>query len=253
MIPALRISASGMVAQQINLDVIANNLANVNTAGFRKSRAEFSDLLYRIVNPTGGEPFQLGQGCRVSSVTKMFHQGSLISSGDNMSLAIEGEGFFRVSLPDGRVAYTRNGNLSLSGDGRLMMGGYLLEPQITVPEGSSDLEISVNGEVSVMMDGETDPEIIGNIFLVRFTNPEGLNAMGDSLYLETEACGLVTEGMPGDGGFGSVRQGYMEGSNVSVVDEMVRMMMSQRAYQMNSRAVTTADQMLETANQILRR
>ena len=251
-----------MQAQALNVDVIANNLANVNTSGFKKSRADFQDLLYQTLRPPGSVSaegtevptgIQLGQGTRPAAVQKIFVQGDYQYTQNQLDLAIEGDGFFQVLQPSGETAYTRGGSFKLDGEGRIVTSdGYLMEPEITVPMDSLSLSIGMDGTVSVMQAGQTESTVLGNISLARFANPAGLNSIGRSLYLPTSASGGVLEGTPGQDGLGIISQGYLEMSNVSVVDEMVNMITAQRAYEINSKAISAADEMLQMANNLKR-
>jgi flagellar basal-body rod protein FlgG len=260
MLRTLSIAATGMQAQALNIDVIANNLANVNTTGFKKSRADFQDLLYQTLRPPGSESsdgtlvptgIQLGQGTRPAAVQKIFVQGDYQFTQNELDFAIEGDGFFQINQPNGEIAYTRGGSFKLDGEGRIVTSdGYLMEPEITIPSDSISLSVGMDGTVSVMQAGQNESTVIGNINLVKFSNSAGLNSIGRSLYLPTSASGTATEGKPGEDGMGTISQGYLEMSNVSVVDEMVNMITAQRAYEINSKAISTADEMLQMANNL---
>jgi flagellar basal-body rod protein FlgG len=262
MLRTLSIAATGMQAQALNIDVIANNLANVNTTGFKKSRADFQDLLYQTLRPAGSESsegtqvptgIQLGQGTRPAAVQKIFIQGDYQFTQNELDMAIEGDGFFQVIQPNGETAYTRGGSFKLDGEGRIVTSdGFLMEPELTVPSDSVSLSIGMDGTVSVMQADQTESTVLGNINLVKFPNPTGLNSIGRNLYLPTSASGAATEGTPGQDGLGNISQGYLEMSNVSVVDEMVNMITAQRAYEINSKAISTADEMLQMANNLKR-
>ncbi len=262
MISALWTAASGMRAQQTNVDVIANNLSNVNTTGFKKSRADFEDLLYTIIKapgtPVAGTQIvpngiQLGHGVRVVSIGKEFSQGDFTETQNPLDLLIEGKGFFQVVMPDGTIAYTRDGAFKLDQDGKLVNSeGMYLEPEITIPEDAQEITIGTDGTVSVTVPGETTPQTVGSIEIVKFLNPAGLKAIGMNLFLPTEASGDPITGTPGEDDFGRIRQGFLEMSNVKIVDEMVNMIVAQRAYEMNSKAVQTADEMLQIANTLKR-
>ncbi len=262
MISALWTAATGMAAQQTNVDVISNNLSNVNTAGYKRSRADFEDLLYTMIKapgtpvagtqvvPTG---IQLGHGTRVVAIAKQFSQGDFMNTENPLDLLIEGDGFFQITMPDGSIAYTRDGTFKLDQDGNLVNSeGMYLEPQITIPEDAEEITIGIDGTVSVTLPGETTPQQLGQIELVKFINPSGLKAIGMNLYVPTEASGDPITGTPGEDGFGRIRQGLLEMSNVKIVDEMVNMIVAQRAYEMNSKAVQTADEMLQIANTLKR-
>lgn len=258
MIRALWSSASGMKAQQTNLDVISNNLANVNTSGYKKQRADYEDLMYQIEREPGApvEPgstvptgVQVGLGTRITGTERMMSQGNVQVSDNPTDLMIQGEGFFQVLMPDGTVSYSRNGAFKIDGDGQMVTNnGYMLEPDITIPEDATDLTISDTGVVSVKVPGDPLNQEIGQIELARFVNPAGLKAIGQSLYVETDASGMPIIGEPGEDGLGAVVQGSLEMSNVQVVEEMVSMITAQRAYEAGSKAVQTADDLLAIAN-----
>ena len=262
MIRSLWTSATGMQAQALNLDVIANNLANVNTAGFKKSRAEFQDLLYETLRPAGTSSsqdtqvptgIQIGHGTRPSTVLKIFSQGNMENTKNELDLAIEGDGFFQIILPNGETAYTRDGAFKLDSDGRIVNSdGFALEPEITIPSDALSISVGIDGTVSVLQAGDSIPSEIGTIELARFVNPAGLISTGRNLYITSEASGDEMTGTPGEDGLGSLAQGFLEMSNVSVVDEMVSMITAQRAYEVNSKSIQTADEMLQMANNIKR-
>jgi len=262
MIRSLWTSATGMQAQALNLDVIANNLANVNTAGFKKSRAEFQDLLYETLRPAGTSSsqdtqvptgIQIGHGTRPSTVLKIFSQGNMENTKNELDLAIEGDGFFQIILPNGETAYTRDGSFKLDSDGRIVNSdGFALEPEISIPSDALSISVGIDGTVSVLQAGDSIPSEIGTIELARFVNPAGLISTGRNLYITSEASGDEMIGTPGEDGLGSIAQGFLEMSNVSVVDEMVSMITAQRAYEVNSKSIQTADEMLQMANNIKR-
>ncbi len=262
MLRALWTSASGMIAQQTNLDVTTNNLANVNTSGFKKKRADFADLLYQInrepgapVEPASMVPtgVQVGLGVRVVGTPRIMTQGNLQVTDRPLDITIEGDGFFQVLQPNGEVAYTRAGSWNLDGEGQVVnTDGLLIEPAILIPEDATEIMISPEGLVSVKIDGQPDPEEIGQIELARFVNSGGLRAIGKNLFLETAASGAPIVGNPGDEGLGQVHQGILEMSNVQVVDEMVNLIIAQRAYEANSKGVQTADELLRIANGLKR-
>jgi flagellar basal-body rod protein FlgG len=251
-----------MQAQALNLDVIANNLANVNTAGFKKSRAEFQDLLYETIRPAGTPSsqdsevpagIQLGHGTRPSTVLKIFSQGNMENTQNELDLAIEGDGFFQITLPNGEIAFTRDGAFKLDSDGRMVNSdGFALEPEITIPSDALSISVGLDGTVSVLQAGETAPSEIGTIELARFINPAGLISMGKNLFMTSEASGDEMTGTAGEDGLGTLAQGFLEMSNVSVVDEMVNMITAQRAYESNSKAIQAADEMLQLANNVKR-
>ncbi|GMV99812.1 MAG: flagellar basal body rod protein FlgG [Candidatus Hydrogenedentota bacterium] len=263
MIRALFTASTGMVAQQLNVDTVANNLANVNTTAFKKSRVNFKDLIYETLKAPGSpnsageitpEGVQVGHGVRVGSVAKIFTPGNMISTGTPTDLAIEGEGFFQLELPDGTTAYTRDGNFKINANGTMVtVDGYILSPTITVPTDYTSITIGNDGVVSVEVPGQTGATEVGTLQLVRFPNPAGLNAkLGRNLLLETEASGTPVTGEPGVDGVGFLNQGFLENSNVQVVEEILNLIIAQRAYEANSRVITTSDEMLQTANQIRR-
>jgi flagellar basal-body rod protein FlgG len=252
---ALWVSKTGLQAQDTALRTISNNLANVGTTGYKKDRVVFEDLMYQINQQPGGQSsqdstlpsgVQLGTGVRVASTQKQFTVGSLQPTDRALDLAIEGKGFFQISLPDGSIGYTRTGSFSVDQDGQLVTSqGYAMEPALNVPQDAVSLTIGRDGTVSALSDGQTTPSQIGNIQLSNFINPAGLEAVGSNLYRETVASGAPQQTTPGQNGSGELLQGVLEASNVSVVEEMVNMVSTQRAYEMNARVVTTADQMLQ--------
>jgi flagellar basal-body rod protein FlgG len=262
MIRSLWTSATGMQAQALNLDVISNNLANVNTAGFKKSRAEFQDLLYETIKPAGTPSsqdtevptgIQLGHGTRPSTVLKIFSQGNMENTQNELDLAIEGDGFFQIALPNGETTYTRDGAFKLDSDGRIVNSdGFAMEPEISIPTDALSISVGLDGTVSVLQAGESIPSEIGTIELARFVNPAGLISMGKNLFITSEASGDEMTGTAGEDGLGTLAQGFLEMSNVSVVDEMVNMITAQRAYESNSKAIQAADDMLQLANNIKR-
>ncbi|MEW6680634.1 MAG: flagellar basal-body rod protein FlgG [bacterium] len=248
-------AATGMNAQQFHLDVIANNLANVNTTGYKRDRAEFEDLLYVTLRLpgtpiTGGgkipSGIQVGHGVKVAGTQKIQAPGSLEETKNPLDLAIEGPGFFQVLLPNGDIGYTRDGVFSKDAEGRIVnANGYILQPEITIPEDATEISIMEDGSVFAIMGGDIKtPEEIGKIELVRFVNPGGLSAMGKNILKQTAASGEPLTGTPGEGGFGRLAQGFIEMSNVNVVEEMVNMIVAQRAYEFSSKAIQTADSML---------
>ena len=261
MIRALWTASTGMQSQQVNMDVIANNLANVNSSGFKKSRADFQDILYQTSKAAGtgidgGEVptgIQVGLGSRVAAVQKVFTTGDFQQTENELDLAIEGPGFFQVTMPDGTEAYTRSGALKKDSTGRLVTSdGFPIFPEVVIPENSTSISIGSGGTVEVILDGESAPTEAGTLDLVRFGNPAGLKSLGRNLYAETPTTGAPITGTPGEAGFGSLSQGFLEGSNVNIMEEMVNMIAGQRAYEVNSKAIKTADEMLAMTTQLVR-
>ncbi|MGE4348896.1 MAG: flagellar basal-body rod protein FlgG [Candidatus Berkiella sp.] len=259
--PALWISVTGLEAQNTDIRVISNNLANVSTTGYKKSRAVFEDLLYQNVRQPGGQSTEntelpsglmLGTGVKTLATQKIFTQGSVINTQNQLDLAINGKGFFQITRPDGTIAYTRDGSFQLNSQGQIVTGnGYLLDPNITVPDDTVSITIGTDGIVSVLTQGNTTPQQIGNIEIADFINPAGLQPIGENQYTETAASGTPTTGTPGLTGLGSVAQGSLESSNVNVVEELVRLIQTQRAYEMNAKSVETVDGMLRYLSQNL--
>ncbi len=262
MMRSLWTAGSGMLAQQTNIDNIANNLANVNTTGYKKSRVDFQDLLYQTIRsagtpviqgaqvPTG---IQIGHGVRPVSTQKIFTQGEFKPTDGPLDINIEGEGFFQVLMPDGSVAFTRDGAFKRDGEGRVVNSdGFPLAPELIIPDDATDISISTDGNVSIRIKGEDHPQSIGQIELVRFVNAAGLKSLGRNLFKSTAASGEAIVGTPGLDGFGTLAHGYLEMSNVQVVEEMVSMIVAQRAYEVNSKAIQAADEMLQTANNLRR-
>jgi flagellar basal-body rod protein FlgG len=256
MMRALYTAASGMSAQQYNIDTISNNLANVNTTGFRQNKARFQDLIYQQLRapgtPVGGSVIpvaqEVGLGVKIGSSEKLFTQGVIQQTGNSLDVAIEGDGFFQVTQPDGTIAYTRDGSFKRDANGAVVTAdGFFLSPQITIPQNATGVNIGQDGTVSATIPGQQQPQTLGQIQLVRFTNAAGLAPKGQNLFTQTGASGAPTISAPGLNGAGSLQSGYIENSNVSVVDEIVNMITAQRAYEANSKAVTTADEMLQTA------
>lgn len=263
MIRAMWTAATGMTAQQVNIDVIANNLANVNTNAFKRSRAEFADLLYQIqrmpgtnasnvgIFPTG---VQVGGGVRPTTVAKEWIQGNMRQTGNELDLAVDGPGFFQVTRSDGTIMYTRNGAFKRDNVGNLVTGdGDMLNPVITVPSGALKVDIGQDGTVSVLLPGVTQASQVGQIQLTRFDNPAGLIAMGNNLFLDSFASGPPLQGTGGfSTGFGLIQQGYLESSNVNLAEEMVAMIIAQRSYEVNAKAIQAADEMMAMANNVRR-
>ncbi|MFW6386440.1 MAG: flagellar basal-body rod protein FlgG [Bacillota bacterium] len=262
MISALWTSATGMNAQQTNIDVTSNNLSNVNTAGFKKSRVGFEDLMYQNIRQPGspnaqGEEIPVGiekgHGTKVASTQKLFGEGDVKSTDNPLDILIEGDGFLEVTQPDGSQAYTRAGSLKQDSEGRLVTSeGYLVSPEIVLPEDTEDISIQSDGTVNVKRGGAEESETVGQIELYRFPNKAGLNSIGRNLYEPSVASGDPMFGLPGEEGFGTINQGFLEMSNVKVVEEMVNMIAAQRAYDVNSKSIQASDEMLQTANQLRR-
>ncbi|HEX7761799.1 MAG TPA: flagellar basal-body rod protein FlgG [Caulobacteraceae bacterium] len=258
---ALRTAATGMAAQQMNVEVISNNIANMNTIAFKRQRAEFEDLLYQTMETPGAQSsdtgtivptgVQIGGGVKAGSVYRITEQGSTTATGNQYDMAIQGRGYFQVLLPSGETAYTRAGNLSPNDQGQLVTpDGYLVQPTITIPQGTTQVIISKTGQVQVAQPGQTAPTVVGQLQLATFLNEGGLDAQGDNLFMESAASGAATLASPGSTGVGQLLQGYTEASNVDAVSEITSLIVAQRAYEMNSKVVTTADQMLATASQV---
>jgi flagellar basal-body rod protein FlgG len=260
--PALRAAASGMMAQQTRTEIIANNLANVNTTGFKRSRAHFEDLLYQTVQGQAvigqddaqtAPAIQVGRGTRLAAVQRLHEQGPLEQTGRNLDIAIEGEGFFQIQLPNGETAFTRDGSFQISDQGVLVTSsGYAVQPQIRVPNDAAELTIGETGIVSVRRAKDTEATEIGRIELARFANPSGMLSLGQNLFGATPASGQPIRGFPNDDGLGRLQQGSLEGSNVEIVQEMVEMITAMRAYEINSKAIKTADEMGQIANNVAR-
>ena len=260
MINSLQIAKTGMTAQQTQLDVISHNLANVATAGFKRGTALFEDLIYQNLRQVGGNTadnaqlptgLHIGLGVRTVATARTYSQGNLQQTDNNLDVAINGNGFFRIQLPDGSVAYTRDGSFKLNNQGQIVTNqGYLLVDSPTVPENARSLTIGKDGQITVLVPGQAQPQVIGQITLANFINPAGLEPMGQNLFMESQASGAPNEGTPGAEGFGQLMQGFLESSNVNVVQELVNMIQTQRAYELNSKAVTTSDQMLQRLTQL---
>src|SRR5690625_73531 len=260
--PGLRTAASGMIAQQLRVEVSDLNLSNVNTPGFKRSRAHFEDLLYQTVQGASvlGQPdaetlpaVQIGRGTRLSAVQRIDSQGPVETTGRPLDLAIEGDGFFQVRLPNGNIAYTRDGSFSISDQGILVTsGGYGLVPEIVIPPEASQLSVSRSGIVTAILNDQADPVELGRIELARFANSPGLLALGENLYAETAAAGPPIMGIPQEDGFGRILQGALEASNVEIVQEMVDMIAALRAYEVSSKAVQVGEQMSDVTNAMVR-
>ncbi|HEY3698081.1 MAG TPA: flagellar basal-body rod protein FlgG [Spongiibacteraceae bacterium] len=261
MMQALWVSKTGLSAQNTRLTTIANNLANASTVGYKRDDAQFEDLLYQIRAQPGASSsqntqlpsgMQLGTGVRIVGTTKQFTEGSLDVTQKPLDLAIDGHGFFQILMPDGSTSYTRNGQFQLNSDGQIVTpGGMQLQPSISIPQNAQTVTISKDGIVEVQIAGQAAPQQVGQIQLADFINPTGLQAIGSNMYVETAASGSPQQGQPSNSGFGNVAQGSLEASNVDVVEEMVNMIATQRTYEMNSKVIATADQMLQFITQNL--
>jgi flagellar basal-body rod protein FlgG len=261
MYPALWIAKTGLDAQQTKMSVIANNLANVNTTGFKRDRAVFNDLIYQNLRQVGAQSSEntelpsglmLGTGVKVVATQKEHSQGNIVQTGNSLDLAVQGKGYFQVLHPDGNIVYTRDGSFSLTADGVIVnASGYEVQPSMTVPTDATSLTIGSDGVVSVLQSGSNTPTQIGQIELAYFVNPQGLEPIGDNLYRESNASGGVNTAVPGSDSTGTLIQGSLESSNVNVVEELVNMIETQRAYEMNSKAISTTDEMLAYVNQQL--
>ncbi|HPF47514.1 MAG: flagellar basal-body rod protein FlgG [Alphaproteobacteria bacterium] len=258
---ALSIAATGMLAQQLNVEVISNNIANMNTTAYKRQRAEFQDLLYQNIERAGAASsdagtvvptgIQIGVGVRAAGVYRVTSQGELVNSDTPLDLAINGKGYFRVQLPSGEDAYTRAGSFQLSPTGEIVNSeGYPISPGITIPQEAIDISINPNGEVLVKIEGQLEPQNVGQFEVVTFPNNAGLQALGDNLLAETPASGAATIGAPNTPGYGAIVQGYLERSNVNSVAEITQLIAAQRAYEMNSKVISTADEMLSVTSNL---
>jgi len=262
MIKGMRTAATGMTAQQMNIDNIANNLANVNTTGFKRSKVEFQDVLYQnyrqagttsAVGATIPNNLAIGYGVKPVATAREFSVGDFSPTGNPLDLAISGNGFFQVEMPDGTLSYTRDGSFKISPEGEIVTAdGFRVVPDITLPEDTTAVSVSIDGVISVKIVGSEDPQEVGNLELARFINPAGLSAVGHNLFIETPASGEPILGTPTQEGLGKIEQGYLELSNVRVVDEMVNMIVAQRAYEINSKVIQTGDEMTQIANNLRR-
>lgn len=260
MIRALFTAATGMEAEQTKIDNIAHNMANVNTAGFKRGRVDFQDLLYETIKMPGLTAFlgsevptgiQIGQGTRVVAISKIHSQGGFHETQNELDLAVEGDGLFQITLPDGTIAYTRSGSFKINSTGTIVNSdGYAMDPAVTIPDDTLRINIGSDGTISVLTAGTETPTEVGNIELVKFINPSGLRAVGRNLFLPTQASGTPTPGTPGETGLGTIAQGFLENSNVNIAEEMINMIIAQRAYETNSKVIQTANDMLQTANQL---
>ncbi|WP_380874012.1 flagellar basal-body rod protein FlgG [Sphingomonas sp. DBB INV C78] len=258
---SLSIAATGMLAQQTNVDVVSNNIANMNTTAFKRQRAEFQDLLYQQVSRPGAASsadgtkvpsgIQIGAGVRTGGVYRITEQGPMTNTGNRYDIAIDGTGYFQIQLPSGEIGYTRAGSFQPSDQGELVTAdGYRVQPDITIPQGAIDVVVSKTGEVQVKLAGQPELQTVGQLELATFVNEGGLEAIGGNLFLETAASGQPTVAVPGEPGFGTLTQGFLEASNVNPVSEITALITAQRAYEMNSRVVKTADEMLATSSQL---
>jgi len=260
MMRSLWIAKTGMEAQQTQLDTISNNLANVSTNGYKKSHAVFEDLMYQTLRPAGAPSseqtsmptgLQVGLGTRAVATARSFSQGNLQQSSNPLDVAVLGNGFLQVEMPDGTTGYTRDGSLQVDAQGQLVTnGGYVVQPGIIIPADAKSVTIGQDGTVSATVAGQTQPQNLGQLQLASFVNPAGLDPQGQNLFAETVASGAPTTGTPGENGLGAIRQGFVETSNVNAVEELVAMIQTQRAYEMNSKAIQTSDQMLQRLSQL---
>ncbi|MEM1138820.1 MAG: flagellar basal-body rod protein FlgG [Pseudomonadota bacterium] len=258
---ALSIAATGMLAQQLNVEVISNNIANMNTTGFKRQRAEFQDLLYQSIERSGvassdqgtivPSGVQVGVGVKTGAVYRISEQGNLVSTENQYDMAIEGRGYFRVTLPDGSEGYTRSGSFGVSPSGQLVTPeGYVVQPGITVPQNAVDVSINAQGVVEAIIPGQVAPQQLGQLDLAIFFNPGGLQPLGDNLFVETAASGAAQVGTPGSSGYGSINQGFLETSNVNSVSEITSLITAQRAYEMNAKVISTSDEMLSVTSNL---
>jgi flagellar basal-body rod protein FlgG len=258
---AMNIAATGMIAQQTNVEVIANNIANQSTTGFKRQRAEFQDLLYQTERRGGATSsdsgtivpigVQVGLGVKTAAINRINIQGNLIQTGNPLDLAIQGRGFFQILQPDGTTAYTRDGSLALSPTGEIVTAdGFVVQPGVTIPQNTISVSVNSSGQVQALVAGQLVPQTVGQLQLANFPNEAGLEALGNNLLLETPASGQATTGNPGSTGFGTLNQGLIETSNVDIVSEITSLITAQRAYEMNSKVISTTDQMMSSLNQI---
>lgn len=260
---ALHTAATGMMAQELNVQVISNNIANMRTTGYKRQRAEFQDLLYEHVSRVGTQTsengdilpagIELGSGVKTAGTPRIMTQGNLLPTGKTYDIAIRGEGLLRIQMPDGRDTYTRDGSFELDAQGRLVTAqGYVVQPGITIPQNATGVTINQEGQVSVTVPGSNIPSVVGQIELTRFVNRAGLQAIGDNLFLETPASGPPQNGTPGNEGFGTLLQGSLEQANVEAVTEISELIAAQRAYEMNAKVITASDQMLSATSNLMR-
>lgn len=261
MLRALSTAATGMIGQQNYLDVISNNIANVNTTGFKKSRVEFQDMLSQVVKTPGAminqgtfQPVGIdyGLGVKTAATTKVFSQGTAISTDRNLDIAIQGEGFLQVMKTDGTLAYTRDGSLHLDSMGQLCTAdGYLIQPQTSIPSDTKEIDITEDGNISVSVGSDTTQSIVGTLQLARFQNPSGLLSIGHNLYVETAGSGNPIQDIPGANGMGTIAQGFLEGSNVQIVEELIGLIKAERAFESNSKIISTSSDILRQTNQMV--
>lgn len=260
---SLQIAATGMMAQELNVEVISNNIANMRTTGFKRLRAEFQDLLYQDLRRVGSASsdagttvptgIQLGFGVKTGATSRIMSQGNMTNTEKDLDLAIRGEGFFSINLPNGQTAYTRDGSFELNEQGQLVtLDGYEVQPGITIPDNAKSITINRTGGVEVVVGDNTTPQEVGQIQLSRFINKAGLKAIGDNLFLETPSSGTATDGSPGDAGFGDLLQKFLEAANVNAVSELSDLIAAQRAYEMNARVISASDEMMSATTNILR-
>lgn len=258
---SLSIAATGMMAQQLNVEVISNNVANMSTSGFKRQRAAFQDLMYQDLRRVGSASsdsgtvvpagVQVGMGVRAAAVTRITTQGNMEITQNKLDIAIQGQGYFRVQLPAGTDAYTRAGNFSTDATGQLVTAdGYTVQPGITIPANATEITINPQGQVQVTIPGQTAAQTVGTLELSNFQNPAGLDPLGDNLFIESTASGSATAGTPGSTGFGQVLQGYLESSNVNAVSEITNLITAQRAYEMNAKMITATDEMLSVTSNL---
>lgn len=258
---SLNIAATGMMAQQLNVEVISNNIANMSTSGFKRQRAEFQDLLYQNLRRVGTNSsdsgtivpsgIQVGLGVKTGSVYRVMTQGDMNNTSNKLDMAIQGRGYFRVQMPSGTDAYTRAGNFQLSPDGQIVTSdGYTVAPGITIPSTATDITISKDGQVQATIPGQTAPQVVGQLELSNFQNEAGLEAQGDNLFIETAASGSPATGAPSSTGFGSIQQGFLETSNVNAVTEISDLITAQRAYEMNAKIITASDEMMSVTSNL---
>ncbi len=258
---SLSIGATGMLAQQTNVEVSSNNIANMTTSGYKQQRAEFQDLLYQNIRRPGAQSsdagtivptgIQLGAGVKTAAVYRIHTQGSIVITGNELDLAVNGKGYFQVNMPDGTTTYTRAGSFQMNAEGQIVTpDGYTLLPGLTIPQGTTDITVDATGQVQAKIDGQTDPQTVGQIELAQFPNDAGLESIGNNLYRETPASGAAVTGTAGIDGLGTIEQGSLEQSNVNVVSEMTNLITAQRAYEMNSRVIKTSDEMMGSLSQL---